>query len=377
MFLLEVAIMNSEFNFTVMTKDLQKALNVAVKNIRVKPTVPMLANIHFIAKDDKVEIQAVEATESIAVIIDAEISISGEFVVDAKLITNIIDHIEEESVLISKEKDKGNLQIQSGWNITNINIVPVLEYPRFPEAEAEKTVSINKEDLDKMINKTVFACSTDTTRPIFTGAYINFSDGEVMIAASDSRVLAISKKDSENKVAGLSAIIPAKVLNNVQSIDGKKKDIDISFTDSRVIFTCNKTRIVSNIINGNYPNVNQVIPKDWVTVVNVDREKFLKAVERVKVFGENDLKAITLDIQNEQIFLTTNSEKGMGHEAVPAIVTGEPVKIAFNIRYLNNVLRKMPTNNITMRVKSSVSPTLITENEDEETKYIISPIRVA
>ena len=67
----------------------------------------------------------------------------------------------------------------------------------------------------------------------------------------------------------------------------------------------------------------------------------------------------------------------MGHEAVPAIVTGEPVKIAFNIRYLNNVLRKMPTNNITMRVKSSVSPTLITENEDEETKYIISPIRVA
>lgn len=369
--------MNSEFNFTVMTKELQKALSIAIKNVRPKPTVPMLANIHFIADNDRLEIQAVEATESVAVIIDAEVEVQGEFVVDAKLMTNIIDHIDEEKVLISKEKDKGQLEIQSGWNVTNINVVPVLEYPRFPDAEPEKTIRISKEDLDRMINKTVFACSTDHTRPIFTGAYINFSEGEVMVAASDSRVLAITRKDSENAMAGLSAIIPAKVLNNVQSIEGKKAEIDISFADSRVIFTCNKTKIVSNVINGKYPNVQQVIPKEWATTINVDREKLLKAVERLKVFSENDLKAITLDIQTEQIFLTTNSEKGMGHEAVPATINGEPVKIAFNIRYLNNVLRKMPTNNITIRVKSSISPTLITENEDEDTKYIISPIRVA
>lgn len=369
--------MNSELSFTVMTKDLQKALGIAIKNVRTKPTVPMLANIHFIAKEDRLEIQSVETTESVAVIVDAEITTPGEFVVDARLVSNIVDHIDEESVLISKEKDSRQLQIQSGWNVTNINIVPVLEYPRFPEAEPEKTVKISKEDLDKMINKTVFACGTDNTRPIFTGAYINFSEGEVMVAATDSRVLAISRKDNDGTIEGLSAIIPAKVLSNVQSIDGKKKDIDISFADSRVIFTCNKTRIVSNVIDGKYPNVNQVIPTEWATVINVDREKFLKAVERLKVFSENDLKAITLDIQNEQIFLTTNSEKGTGHEAVPATISGEPVRIAFNIRYINNVLRKMPTNNITMRVKSSVSPTLITENEDEDTKYIISPIRVA
>jgi DNA polymerase-3 subunit beta len=75
--------------------------------------------------------------------------------------------------------------------------------------------------------------------------------------------------------------------------------------------------------------------------------------------------------------LTTTSEKGRGHEAISAKIEGEPIKIAFNIRYLNNVLRKMVSDNITMRVKSSIAPTLITANEDEETKYIISPIRVA
>lgn len=369
--------MNQEFSFTVMTKDLQKALGVAIKNIRPKPTVPMLANIHLIANENKLEIQAVEATESIAVILDAEVEVPGECVVEAKLMANIVDHIDEERLFFSKEKDKGELQIQSGWNVTSINVISAEEYPKFPDAEPEKTIRLNKEDLDKMIGKTVFACSTDNTRPVFTGAYITFEEGEMMVAASDSRVLAISKKNSDNNITGFSAIIPAKALNNVQSIEGKKKEIEISFADTRVIFACNKTKIVSNVINGSYPNVMQVIPKDWTTVVEVDREKFIKAVERVKVFGENDLKAITLDIQKEQIFLTTTSEKGRGHEAISAKVEGEPIKIAFNIRYLNNVLRKMASDNITMRVKSSIAPTLITANEDEETKYIISPIRVA
>lgn len=369
--------MNQEFSFTVMTKDLQKALSVAIKNIRPKPTVPMLANIHLIASENKLEIQAVEATESIAVILDAEVEVPGECVVEAKLMANIVDHIDEERLFFSKEKDKGELQIQSGWNVTSIKVVSVSEYPSFPDARPENTVSIDKEELDKMIGKTIFACSTDNVRPVFTGAYITFNEGEIMLAASDSRVLAISRKNNDNTMEGISAIIPAKVLSNVQSIDGKKKEIEISFVDTRVIFSCNKTKIVSNVISGNYPNVTQVIPKDWATTIEIDREKLLKAVDRVKVFGENDLKAITLDIQKEQIFLTTNSEKGRGHEAISARIEGEPIKIAFNIRYLNNVLKKMTTDSITIRVKSPVSPTLITGNEDENTKYIISPIRVA
>ena len=369
--------MNQEFSFTVMTKDLQKALGVAIKNIRPKPTVPMLANIHLIASENKLEIQAVEATESIAVILDAEVEVPGECVVEAKLMANIVDHIDEERLFFSKEKDRGELQIQSGWNVTSIKVVSVSEYPSFPDARPENTVSIDKEELDKMIGKTIFACSTDNVRPVFTGAYITFNEGEIMLAASDSRVLAISRKNNDNTMEGVSAIIPAKVLSNVQSIDGKKKEIEISFVDTRVIFSCNKTKIVSNVISGNYPNVTQVIPKDWATTIEIDREKLLKAVDRVKVFGENDLKAITLDIQKEQIFLTTNSEKGRGHEAISARIEGEPIKIAFNIRYLNNVLKKMTTDSITIRVKSPVSPTLITGNEDENTKYIISPIRVA
>ena len=95
--------MNQEFSFTVMTKDLQKALGVAIKNIRPKPTVPMLANIHLIANENKLEIQAVEATESIAVILDAEVEVPGECVVEAKLMANIVDHIDEERLFFSKE----------------------------------------------------------------------------------------------------------------------------------------------------------------------------------------------------------------------------------------------------------------------------------
>ena len=148
--------MNQEFSFTVMTKDLQKALGVAIKNIRPKPTVPMLANIHLIANENKLEIQAVEATESIAVILDAEVEVPGECVVEAKLIAKIVDHIDEERLFLSKEKDKGELQIQSGWNVTSINVISAEEYPKFPDAEPEKTIRLNKEDLDKMIGKTVF-----------------------------------------------------------------------------------------------------------------------------------------------------------------------------------------------------------------------------
>ena len=369
--------MNEEMKFEVNTKALKRALVTVSKILKSKPTVPMLANVHFIAAEDELEIQAVEVTESISVKIEAGVEQPGEFVVDPKLLLGIIEHVDEVDVVFTKDKEKGQVQLQSGWNLTNINVISVEKYPKIPDHEVEQVMTLKKEEFDRLINTTIFACSNESKNPVFTGAKLSIMEGKFTIAASDTRMLAISRCQATAMEKDVSVIVPAKILASIQSLENKAEEIEIRLGKSSAVFVYDNTKIFSNLISGNYPDVEKIIPTRWETTISVDREKLMKAIERVKVFTENGNNTLRIDIDKEQIFLTAVSDKGTGHESVPATVEGEAKKIAFNAKYLNSIMKKVPAESINIMLNTSVSPALIVEKDAVDTRFVLSPIRVA
>lgn len=372
--------MDKKLDFQIDKQNLIKALEITTKIMKGKPSTPIFAFSHFTAKDNKLFIETTEIDEAIKSSIEAQIEQEGEFITNPKLLLSMLKTIDETDISISQEADNNYITIQSGWNVTTLPVGNSDEFPKFPAVEGTEEMEFDTEELKDLIQSTTFACSKDEARPLFTGAYLDISQKQ--IAASNTHIMALAKvapmeaTDSNKKI-----VIPAKTLDKIANTDIKDKTIKINFNQNRIYITFDNTTFVSNLIHGAYPDVNRVIPKDYKIKCKLNKEKFEKILNRIKIFAENDYQTIIIETNKEEntIQLSSKSTKGTSVEAIKTeeLKTEEDIKIAFNSNYLIQIAKRVKGNDIFILMNTPVSPVLITNNKLNDDKYIITPIRIA
>lgn len=362
------------------TKELIKALEFTTKVLKGKPTSEIYALNKFIANGDKVDIEAVEMYEAAKTSVKAQVNGTGEFIIDPKQLLMMLKNVDIDEIIITKESEKNYIEIQSGWNVTSMPIGNIESYPSFPDINNTKQIEIATEELKELIENTTFACSTDEARPVFTG--IQLDTAKAQIAASNTHMLAIRNFKANHKPENSKTIIiPAKTLDKLIRTTIQDKTVKINFNDTNLYITFDNTTLVSRLINGTYPDVNRVIPKNSKVKCKIHKKAFEKMLNRIKVFTDNDNNIIKIEINNKEktLILSASSQKGSSKEAIKIedlITDNENFKIAFNSNYITEITKRIKGDNMVMLMNTSVSPAIIAENEYSNNKYIVTPLRM-
>ena len=251
------------------------------------------------------------------------------------------------------------------------------QFPELPMINENQIFSIPQSTLKNMIKGTSFAITQDESRPILQGILFEVKDGHLNLVALDGYRLAIRTEllDTSNSI---NAVIPGRTLIEVAKIlEDSDENVNITFTTNHILFSLENTKVISRLLEGEYIKYNSLLPQEYKLLVNVKRQDLQNGIERASLMStDSNSNLIKLNIESDTIIITSNSQLGKVREEVAIDLQGESLQIAFNSRYILDILKNMEAEEIVMEFTSSVSPCILKDKESDNCKYLVLPVRL-
>lgn len=362
--------------FTCEKHALQDAIGTAQKAVTGKSTTPILEGLLLIAKDNQITIVGSDKDLSIETKITANIIKEGKVVVDSRLFGEIIRKMPNDEIHITIDEDNDTLQIVCQKSNAALIYMNGDEYPNLPTINENIVFSVPQAILKNMIKGTLFSVAQDELRPILTGVLFEVKDKILNFVALDGQRLALRYENINNE-NDVNVVIPGKTLSEVSKILGdSNNNADITFTSNHILFDLGDTKVISRLLEGEFIKYNSIIPNEYNLKVVTKRTELLDSIERASLMAkESNTNPIKLDIQEDIIVITSDSQLGKAREELNVIMQGQPLKIAFNSKYLIDVLKILEEEEIVMEFSSSVSPCVIKNKEKNNCTYLVLPVR--
>jgi DNA polymerase-3 subunit beta len=364
---------------TCTKEQLNYAVQTVQKAIATKTPMPILTGIYLSAKNNQLELQATDYEIGIICTIEAVVEEEGITVLSGKVFQEMVRHLPGETIHIESSNEDRTMKITANFAQFNLLCLPSEEFPVLKPLIHENALTVKDNILRDLIKKTVFACAVEDSRPIFTGALLEASNQDITMVATNTHRLAF-KKDVIDSFEGLiKMIIPSKILNEIARILSSDIpfDINISWQKNQIAFTFDNVYIVSRLIEGTFPDYTKVIPKDFATIVTVACDQFLAAVERVSLMArDGDYNIIKFSFKENKITINSNNpELGKASETIDADIKGNELDIAFNAKYVGDILKTINSDKVTFSLNTPLSPAAIKPINDNQYIYIITPVR--
>ena len=355
---------------------LQEAISIAQKAITGKSTMSILEGLYIEAINDIVTFIASDKDVSIETKLTAEVKESGKVVLDAKIFGEIIRKLPNSDVTI-ETLDNNLIQItceKSNFNLIHMN---ANEFPSFPQIDENMIFSISQSLLKNMIKGTSFAIAQDEARPILQGILLEIKNKQLNLVALDGYRLAI-RSEFIDSINNISTVIPGKTLNEVAKIlDDNENLLNITCTNNHILFNLGNTKVISRLLEGEFIKYNSLLPQEHKVAIEVKKQNLQNGIERASLMvKEGNSNLIKLAIQTENIVITSNSQMGKVREEVEIDLQGEELEIAFNSKYLLDVLKNMDDSEIIMELTSSISPCIIKNKSNNNCQYLVLPVRL-
>ena len=357
---------------------LLQAIQTVQKAINSKAPSPILSGIYLSAHNNGLELQATNHEISIKCTIDAEIIETGAIVLSAKYLQEIIRRLPGGQVQIANSEEDHTIQIISNQAQFNLLSLPAEEFPTIKALSEENQIVIRDNILRDLIKKTVFSCSTDEARPMFTGALFEADHQGIRMAATNTHRMALKK---ENYLVDTSVriIVPAKILSELGRLLVSEVPIDIKifWYRNQIAFEFENVYMIARLIDGQFPDYNKVIPPNFATFVTVNTDDFLQAVSLISLLArESEYNVIKFSFYEDKIILTSNNpDVGKATEIVPARIEGNGLDIAFNATYITDIMKNIDSQEITIAMNTPLSPACIKQLNDDQYIYIVTPVR--
>lgn len=364
---------------TVLAENLQKKLPFVTRAVSLKSQLPILLHILLEARSGKLICSATDLEIGIQVEIPANVEEEGATTVTAKTFVELINSLppekikletKENSILVTTPKTKSVIQTQ-----------PSEEFPKLYEHKGEKIITIKKILVHKDLPRVVFAASTDTGRPALSGVLLKKDTKGMLTVATDGYRLSlkhhlatVKSEENEKKV-----LIPARVLREVIGVkeDEGGLDVFISKESNQVLFEQGATIIVGRLIDAEFPSYDKIIPTNFSTRCAFDREEMQKAVKICAIFAREAANIVKLSIIKSGITVSANTPSvGENTVEVEATVSGEENEIAFNARYLLDLLSSIEESDLVLEMSGSLNPGVFKIKDDPSFLHLIMPIRV-
>lgn len=362
----------------ILQANFAKALGQVSRIISTRSTLPVLGNVLISAKKGRISFSATDLEVGITTQVAGKVEEEGELTVPARLLSDFILNNSDDTIEISTEDTKMHLKSDR----YEANIIGILadEFPTVPDAPKEVFCQINKLDFTDSVKKVLIAPANDETRPTLAGIYFNFSGKDLTLVATDSYRLAEKKLTLESPVGDRKVIIPTRTMAEVLRLVGSlenTENISIAATENQVFFIVGEVRVVSRIIEGSFPPYQQIIPNTFKITATVNYKEFLSAIKMASLFAKDAANNIRIKIaENTLVISSALSQTGDAKSQVAAEVAGGEVQVAFNARYLLDVLQVLSTDRVVIKLKDSFAAGLIEAEKDKDYLYIAMPLKI-
>ena len=365
--------------------ELQRGLTRIQSIVEKRNTMPILANALLVSsgkgKKGALEIAATDLEVGIRGVHPADVKKAGSVTASAKKLYEIVRELPDELVHI-EVAENAYLTIRCARAEFVLAGSSAEEYPDLPSISPEKMVNVQAIVLGQMIERTMYAASTDETRYNLNGVLLEIrkDSGKLRMVATDGHRLAYVDRDFGEEISGLSngVIIPRKGLAELRRlVDEEDADeVEIGFEANSGLARKGDVTLVMRLIEGEFPNYAQVIPKDATRRVTLTTDVFAQALRRVSLFSAERSRAVKLDLGNGSLVLSSNNpDLGEAREEIDIDFAGETVSIAFNARYLMDCVSIMKSKEIQLSFQDALSPAQITPTDDPDTLAVVMPMR--
>jgi DNA polymerase-3 subunit beta len=364
----------------ILTSNLQGKLSFLNHAISPKNQLPILLNILIETKENAVKISSTDLEIGMEVLIPAEIEEQGATTVPAKIFTELISSLSEETVTLHAVGT--TLEVASKRTKSVLQTIKSDEFPRLYENKGELFATLQVKDIQKDFSSVIFAASQDTARPALSGVLVRREPEGLLLVATDGYRLSLKHyKVGVGQEAGKheSFIIPARVLREILSFKDTKEGIRVytSSENNQVLFESSDMTLVGRLIEAEFPNFAKIIPSDFSVSITFDREELQRAVKVCSIFARDAANIIKLALHKDHIVVSSQSSSvGENSVRVDAKLDGEENEIAFNSKYLVDVLGNVDEKDLLFEMTGPLNPGVFKIQNDNSFLHLIMPIRV-
>lgn len=344
-------------------KELFDAVTTVGHAVSGRNPLPILSHIMLKAEDNGLRLIATDLELGISCYIPAIIEESGALTAPSKLLIEVLANLPDSDVAVSADKSH-TVRVHCEKSDYKILGLPAEEYPRLPEVSEQVGFTIPQSTLKEMIRHTSFAVSTDESRPIFTGVYMVFDGETIRFVATDTHRLASKTTSVKEGRGSQNCIIPSRCMNELTRLLGDSEgDVHVTISNNQVQFALpgeSNVQIVSRLIEGQYPNFQRVIPSSYDKRLTIPVQPLLRAVRRASIVARENSHRVVFKTVDDKLVLTAESQLvGNAYEEIEVVREGEDVQIAFNSRYLLDILNVLDVQGIYLEMTEPLKPGLV------------------
>lgn len=372
--------------FSCPQTDFNTHFSLVSRAVPSRPSKPVLGNVLVTASTDTQQVTLVGFDETLGIqtTFAAQVDESGALTLPAKLLGDIVSRLPNEDLDISEDDDEPVITLSCSAGRYQVRGLSAEDYPNLPEVASAEPVKISADALIEGLRGALFATSTDETKQVLTGVHLTADNESLEFAATDGHRLAIVQTVDETGAAGLqtTVTIPSKALRELERIlqaYPSSEPVALQLDQTQAVFDLGQQRITSRLLEGQYPNYRQLLPKQFERQLTIDRKQFISSLERIAVMADqrNNIVKLSIDSENQSLALSVEAQEvGSGLETLPAQVTGESLEIAFNVRYLLDGLKALPSAEIQIQCNTATSPSVLTPLGGTKITYLVMPVQI-
>ena len=369
--------------FVIKRDVLLKSLTLVQGIIEKKNTLPILSNVLLNAKNGKLSIIA---TDLDLVFYDeiSEIQINNEgaTTTSAAILYDILRKISGNSDIKFDLKSENKLNLITDNSDFNLLCLPIDNFPNFADDFQSEEISFNKSKLLSLLNKTKISISNDDTRHYLNGIYLHLTESQnrtyLTGVATDSHRLSSSSIEIDTGKSFHSIILPKKTVFQLCNllVDTNEKVL-VQTSESKIKFEIGKTKLISKVIDGKFPDYRKVVPTGNDKTLTVTSSDFVQAIERVITVSLDRKEGVKLILGKDNIKFSVNStNSGEGNEVIKSNFTGEEMTVSFNSKYLTDIAAEVEDKNLKINLKDPTSPVLVEDMSDKNSYYVVMPMKI-
>jgi DNA polymerase III subunit beta len=374
-------------NISLMQENLARGLGIVSRAVSSRATLPVLANVLLKTDNSGLKLTATNLEIGINAWVPGKVSEEGEITVPAKLLTDLVATLPNQRIdLVLSPKDR-TLKVTCGTNRSSIKGIEADEFPVVAAIGDQPATSVDARVLREALGEVVFAAASDESRPILTGVLTRLAGDRMTLAAADNYRIAVRSLTLDRPVSPeITIVVPGRSYQElVRILPDAESPIEITVTPnkSQVLFHVEGIDLVSRLIEGQFPNYEPVIPASHSSRAVIDREAFLAGTRRAQIFARDSANIVKIEIGGEEadgsgVAISAHAaDVGDNADTVEAAIEGSPTAIAFNARYLIDVLSNLGADEAALELSGPLAPGVIRGIGKDDYVHVIMPVRTA
>ncbi len=359
----------------ILQEELVKGLSIVSRAVANRPQLPVLANILIEAKKEGLTLAATDLELGIGVSLNAKVVEEGLITVPAKTLFEFVGSLNPGKVTLQLEKE--TLLVSAGAYKAKFQTIAADEFPKLPDSTEEKPLKVDCRVFSGASQMVTFASARDSLRPVLTGILMEIKKNSLKIVATDGFRLA-SRKIANVKYEGeaTTLLVPMRAVSEVAKLESEN-ELLISHVAkaNQVIFRTSTARVVTQVIEGNYPDYNKIVPQEFLSEANIPREELLQAVKATHIFARENSNMMRWAITEKELTIKADSpERGGSEISVSISLEGEGGEVVFNTKFVLDFLQATEAQAIKFGMGEKLSPCAFREEGNEEMLYVVMPI---